>query len=167
MYTDQTLVFSTGQAITAAAWSNDVVELKAISDIGEGRSLYVNTSVTKDFTAGGGGATALTIQVVVGTAANMGGTNQVVGSSDSIPIAALKDATGQKQGYTSVVRINPIVSGLTAALASQGNTGAKYMAIRYVPTGGDGTFTDGEVSSQLVLNIQDGRKAYTSGFTVV
>lgn len=167
MYTDKNLVFSTEQPITVAAWSTDVVDLAVIRDIGEGEALYVNTSVTDSFTAGGGGATALTIQVVVGTAANMGGTNQVIGSSDSIPIAALIDSAGQAQGYTAVVRLNPIISGITAALASQGNTGARYLAVRYVPTGGDVTFTAGKVSSQLVMGIQDGRKAYTSGFTVV
>lgn len=90
---------------------------------------------------------------------------QVLGQSDAVGGFVLKDSAGQRQGYTFAIKLNPLVSGNTEASASQGNTGARYMGLRYVA--GSGMHTGHKVTGLFVTDVQDGRKAYTSGFTVV
>lgn len=90
---------------------------------------------------------------------------QVLAQSDAVVGSALKDAIGQKQGYTFAVKLSPLVSGITEATASQSNRGQRYLGMRYVA--GAGTFTGHKVTAAFTSEIQDGRKAYASGFTVV
>jgi hypothetical protein len=165
MYTDKNLRVSTEQAITSGTpLSTDSVDLTVARDIGEGKSFYAYVTVQTTFTGGNG----LAVQVITGTGVDSNGQInagiQVIGASDSIPVAALLGPTGQKSGYVYAIRINPLVAGITASTASQENRGARYLGLRYVA---DGTFGAGKVNAEFVVDIQDGRKAYSSGFTVV
>jgi hypothetical protein len=44
-----------------------------------------------------------------------------------------------------------------------GSTGLQYLGAQVVTTG---THTDGVVRGDVVMDIQDGKRAYASGFTV-
>lgn len=105
------------------------------------------------------------IQAITATNAALTTGVQVVAQSDAVEGFAIKDTIGQKQGYTFTVKLSPLVSGNTDATASQGNLGARYLGLRYVA--GAGTFTGHKVTGLFTTDMQDGRKAYTSGFTVV
>lgn len=165
MYTDKNLRVSTNQAVTSGdPLSTDSIDLSVARDFGEGKSFYAYVTVTENFAGG----TGLAVQVITGTGVDSNGQINagitVIGSSESIPVAALLAPVGQKQGYIYAIRINPQIAGVTAGTASQENRGARYLALRYVT---NGTFTAGKVTADFVADIQDGRKAYTSGFTVV
>jgi hypothetical protein len=72
----------------------------------------------------------------------------VVGSSDAIVTADLT------LGKNVAVRINPLI----------GSTGKRYMGARYTVSG---TNSAGKVTADIVEAIQDGKKFYASGFSVV
>jgi len=57
-------------------------------------------------------------------------------------------------GYNAAVRINPQIA----------STGTRYIGARYTISG---TYSAGTVTADVVMDIQDGRKFYASGFTVV
>lgn len=109
------------------------------------------------------------VQAIIGTGVDGNGKinagERVIGQSDTIIGSACADATGQKQGQTFAIKLNPLVSGKTEATASQGDLGQRYLGMRYVAA--SGAFTGHKVTGIFVTEIQDGRKAYTSGFTVV
>lgn len=161
MYTDKNLKVSTDQAITTGdIKSTDVIDLSIARDIGEGEDLYAYVNVTETFLGG----TSLTVQVVVASDSTLSSNVQRINQSDAVPLVALVAPTGQKQGYVYALKIDPVIAGITAATASQENRGARYLGLIYSVAG---TFTAGKVSAEFVHGIQDGRKAYSSGFTVV
>jgi len=161
MITDKNLKVSTNQAITTGdIKSTDVIDLATARDIGEGEDLYAYVTVTETFAGG----TSMTVQVVIASDDALSVGVQRINQSDAVPLVALVAPTGQKQGYVYALKIDPVVSGVTAATASQGNLGARYLGLIYSVAG---TFTAGKVSAEFVHGIQDGRKSYASGFTVV
>lgn len=178
---------NSGDTVTAVAHglaNGTIVKFVTLSgSIGPtvGTTYYVISTATDTFqvsTSAGGSAEVITadgtgtftsvqgmtVQVITASDSALTTAIQVIGASDEIPFAALIPATGQKQGFTWSLKLNPLISGITAATASQGNLGARYIGARYVA---NGEFTSGKVTAQFVLDTQDGRKAYTSGFTVV
>jgi hypothetical protein len=90
----------------------------------------------------------VTFEVVIADDAAISSNVTVVGSSPAVLTAALF------AGYNTAVRINPII----------GSLGKRYLAARYTISG---TYTSGSVIADIVHGIQDGRKAYASGFAVV
>jgi hypothetical protein len=143
MITDQLLRVSTDQALTTTAVSTDTIDLSVARDIGEGGDLYMNFAVT---TALAGG-TSVKFEVITSAAANLGSPT-VIGSTDAIVTASLV------AGYNTAVRINPQIASL----------GQRYLGARYTISG---TYTSGKVTADVVTDIQDGRKFYPSGVTVV
>ena len=143
MITDKLLRVSTDQALTTTAVSTDTIDLSIARDMGEGESLYMNFAVT---TALAGG-TSVKFEVVSSAAADLSSPT-VIGSSDAIVTASLV------AGYNTAVRINPQIA----------SKGQQYLGARYTISG---TYTSGKVTADVVVNIQDGRKFYASGFTVV
>lgn len=143
MITDQLLRVSTDQALTTTAVSTDTIDLSVARDIGEGGDLYMNFAVT---TALAGG-TSVKFEVISSASANLGSPT-VIGSTDAIVTASLV------AGYNTAVRINPQVASL----------GQRYLGARYTISG---TYTSGKVTADVVTDIQDGRKFYPSGVTVV
>lgn len=143
MITDKLLRVSTDQALTTTAVSTDTIDLSIARDMGEGESLYMNFAVT---TALAGG-TSVKFEVVSSAAADLSSPT-VIGSSDAIVTASLV------AGYNTAVRINPQIA----------SKGQQYLGARYTISG---TYTSGKVTADIVVNIQDGRKFYASGFTVV
>ena len=144
---------ATGQAVTATANSTNVVDLSLARDIGEGESLYVQFTVGTAFTAAG--SATLTPTVVV-SAADTLTTPTTIGSGGTIAVASLI------AGFTFVVRLNPQLFGSTTTVSS---LGLRYLGAIY--TVATGPMTAGTITADIVTEIQDGKKFYASGFTVV
>lgn len=144
MITDKLLRVSEDQAVTATAVSTDKIDLSVARDIGEGENLYMNFAVT---TAMAGG-TSLAFEIVVADDAALTSNVTVVGSSGPVLTAAMT------AGFNTAVRINPSI----------GSLGKRYVGARYTAVG---TFSAGKVTADIVHGIQDGKKAYASGFAVV
>jgi hypothetical protein len=143
MITDKLLRVSEGQALTTTAVSTDTIDLSIARDIGEGEALYMNFAVITALTGG----TSVKFEVISSAAANLGSPT-VIGSSDAIVTADLV------AGKNVAVRINPQIA----------SNGQRYLGARYTISG---TYSAGTVTADVVMNIQDGRSFYASGFTVV
>lgn len=143
MITDKNLRVSTDQALTTTAVSADTIDLSVARDIGEGKDLYMNFAVTTALTGG----TSVKFEVVQSASADLSSPT-VIGSTDAVAAASLV------AGYNTAVRINPQIGG----------KGQRYIGARYTIVG---TFTAGAVTADIVETVQDGKKFYASGFTVV
>ena len=143
---------ATGQAVTATANSTNVVDLSLARDIGEGDDVYVSFSVGTAFTAAG--AATLTPTVVV-SAADTLTTPTTLGTGGTIAVASLV------AGYTFVIRVNP---QLFYSSTTNSSLGLRYLGVIY--TVATGPMTAGTITADVVLDIQDGKKFYASGFLV-
>ena len=114
-------------------------------DIGSGTDLYVYFTVT---TALAGGTNA-TFQAVASSSATLASGNIVVGEVSLIVTANL--GVGQQVA----VRVSPQQLGAAAL---------QYLGAQVITTG---TFTTGVISADLVMDIQDGKRSYASGFSIV
>ena len=144
MITDKFLRVSDAQAVTTTAVSTDSIDLGTARDIGEGNELMMNFDVGTAFAGG----TSLQFEVIVADNAALTTNVTVVGSSAAVATASLT------AGKMETVRINPQIASL----------GRRYIGARYTVVG---TMTAGTVTADMVMDIQDGRKSYASGFSVV
>jgi hypothetical protein len=143
---------ATGQAVTATANSTNVVDLSLARDVGEGEDLYVSFSVGTAFTAAG--SATLTPTVVVSAADSLT-TPTTLGTGGTIAVASLV------AGYTFVIRVNP---QLFYSSTTNSSLGLRYLGVIY--TVATGPMTAGTITADVVLDIQDGKKFYASGFLV-
>jgi hypothetical protein len=137
---------ATGQAVTATANSTNVVDLSLARDVGEGENLYVQFTVGTAFTAGG--SATLTPTIVVSAADSLT-TPTTIATAGTIAVATLV------AGYSFAVRLNPQIASL----------GLRYLGAIY--TVATGPMTAGTITADIVTEIQDGKKFYASGFTVL
>lgn len=144
MITDKNLRVSTDQAVTTTAVSTDTIDLSVARDIGEGKDLYMNFAVTEAFAGG----TSTNFEVIIADNAALSSNVVVVGASGATVTADLT------LGKNIAVRINPLI----------GSLGKRYIGARYTVSG---TNTAGKVVADIVEAIQDGKKFYASGFSVV
>jgi hypothetical protein len=144
MITDKNLRVSTDQAVTTTAVSTDTIDLSVARDIGEGKDLYMNFAVTEAFAGG----TSTNFEVIIADNAALSSNVVVVGASGATVTANLT------LGANIAVRINPLI----------GSLGKRYIGARYTVSG---TNTAGKVVADIVEAIQDGKKFYASGFSVV
>ena len=144
MITDKLLRVSEDQALTTTAVSTNTVDLSIARDMGEGNELIMNFAVTAALTGG----TSVKFEVIGATNAALSSGVVVLGSSDVVLTAALV------AGKNVAVRINPQIA----------STGQRYLGARYTI---DGTYSAGTVTADVVLDVQDGKKFYASGFSVV
>ena len=145
MITDKLLRVSEDQAVTATAVSTNTIDLGVARDMGEGQNLYVVFTVTETFAT----LTSLTIDVVTDSAAALS-SPAVNASSGAITLAGGGLAAGQQH----VIAINPDIAGV----------GERYLGAKYTVSGSNAT--TGKITADIVLDIQDGKKSYASGFTV-
>lgn len=146
MITDKLLRVSAAQAVTSSAVSTDTIDLSQTRDIGEGKDLYMHFTVDETVTSGTGGST-VEFQVIGSTAAALS-SPVVLGSSGAIV------KTDLVAGKRIAVRINPQIA----------SRGLRYLGANYVASA---TLTAGKFTADIVETIQDGQKAYPSGFSVV
>jgi hypothetical protein len=144
MITDKNLRVSTDQAVTTTAVSSDTIDLSVARDIGEGHNLLMNFAMTEAFAGG----TSTNFEVIIADNAALSSNVVVVGASGAIATAGLT------LGTNVAVRINPLI----------GSLGKRYIGARYTVSG---TNTAGKVTADIVETIQDGKKFYASGFSVV
>lgn len=145
MITDKLLRVSEDQAVTATAVSTDKIDLGTARDIGEGRDLFVVFTITETFAT----LTSLTFQVVTDDNASLSSPT-VIGATGAITLASGDLAAGKQH----IVRIPPLIA----------SKGERYLGTQY--TVGGSSATAGKVTTDIVLDIQDGRKYYASGFSV-
>ena len=146
MITDKLLRVSEDQAVTATAVSTNTIDLSQARDIGEGRDLFVVFTVTEVFAT----LTSLTFQVVTDDNASLSSPT-VIAATGAITLAG----GGLAAGKQHVVRIPPQIGG----------KGERYIGAQY--TVGGSNATTGKVTTDIVLDIQDGKKFYASGFSVL
>jgi hypothetical protein len=144
MITDKNLRVSTDQAVTTTAVSSDTIDLSVARDIGEGHDLYMNFAVTEAFAGG----TSTNFEVIIADNAALSSNVVVIGASGATVTADLT------LGKNIAVRLNPQI----------GSLGKRYVGARYTVSG---TNTAGKVTADIVETIQDGKKYYASGFSVV
>jgi hypothetical protein len=144
MITDKLLRVSTDQAVTTTAVSTDTVDLSVARDMGEGGDLYMNFAMTEDFAGG----TSTNFEIIIADNAALSSNVVVIGASGAIVTADLT------LGKNVAVRLNPQIASL----------GKRYLGARYTVSG---TNTAGKVVADIVMDVQDGKKFYASGFTVI
>ena len=144
MITDKLLRVSTDQAVTTTAVSTDTVDLSIARDMGEGGDLFMNFAMTEAFAGG----TSTNFEIIIADNAALSSNVVVIGASGAILTASLT------LGTNVAVRLNPQIASL----------GKRYLGARYTVSG---TNTAGKVVADIVMDIQDGKKFYASGFAVV
>ena len=145
MITDALLRVSDAQAVTATAVSTNTIDLGSARDIGEGKTMYMVFTLTETFAT----LTSLTFEIVTDDNASLS-SPAAIAATGAITLASGNLAAGKQH----VVRI-------PAQIASKGE---RYLGARY--TVGGSSATAGKVTADIVLDIQDGKKAYASGFSV-
>jgi hypothetical protein len=139
---------ATGQAALPVSGtpvlSTDTIDLSVARDIGEGEDLFMNFTCVAAYNT----LTSLTFEIIGATNAALSTGVTVIGSSGPVPLASL---TANAQFS---VRFNPQLL----------STGQRYIGARYTTVGS--TPTTGSVCAYVVMDIQDGRKFYASGFSV-
>lgn len=133
----------TGQTVTATGVSTDKIDLGTARDIGEGRDLYMVFTVITAYAGG----TSVTMDVVTDDNVSLSSPT-TRGSTGAIAVGSLT------AGAQFVVPIPPLVASL----------GERYLGANYTVSGSPSA---GSILAQVVEGIQDGRKYYSSGFTVV
>ena len=145
MITDKLLRVSEDQSVAltdTSAVSTNTVDLGTARDMGEGRDLFAVFTAT---TAIAGG-TSTKFEVIVASDAALTSDIVVIGSTGAVATASI--------GAQQVVRFNPLI----------GSKGQRYLGTRYTVVG---TNSAGKVTADIVTDIQDGKKFYASGFSVV
>lgn len=143
MITDAFLRVSDAQAITADAVSTNTIDLSVARDVGEGKQLFMVFTVTEAFN----NLTSLALQVITSASADL--SSATVRGSTSVLLAGLA------AGTQFIVPLPPLV----------GSLGQRYLGASYDVTGT--APSTGKVTADIVETIQDGKKYYASGFTVV
>lgn len=149
MITDKLLRVSEDQVLTlnaTSAVSTNTIDLSQNRDIGEGEELYFNFAIT---TAVASAATSVTFEIIASDAADLS-TPTVLASTGAVGYASLT------LGANIALPIPPRV----------GSLGQRYIGARYT-TAGNNSAGAGKVTTDVVMDIQDGKKFYASGFTVV
>lgn len=145
MITDANLRVSATQAVTTDAVSTNTIDLGVARDIGEGDALYMHFVVDVAVTRAAGAAT-VDFQVI-GSAAAALTSAVILGTSGPISKADL--IVGKK----IAVRWNPQI----------GSTAYRYVGANYDVSA---TLDTGSFTADVAMDIGDGLKYYTSGFSV-
>ena len=144
MITDKLLRLSDAQAILGTDLAaTDVIDLLQARDIGEGMDLYMAVTVITAFVGG----TSIEFIVKGSTDATIVTGDTTLGTSGAIGVGNLT------AGAQFFVRINPQFA----------STGLRYIGAFYDVSG---TFSAGTVTTDIVLDISDPKKFYSSGFSV-
>lgn len=149
------LAFSTTQLTT----NTDLIDLGVARDVGEGQDLYAVITITQALAAAATGGTITNCYFEVGVSANT--TPVFYNIAQSIPYAPAQLVAGA----TITIRISPV----TLASANVSITGQRYLLVRSVISGsgvtGAASSNGGAFTCDIVTDIQDGKKFYSSGIS--
>lgn len=144
MYMDALLLFSSAQAVTAAAGSTNTIDLKNASrDVGTGESLYIVLVVTTAMTDSGSDST-----VTVALEGDSTTTFTPDGTRDIMTIPAVSAV-----GYTAYARLAPGAAPLAY----------RYARLLYTPNGSD--LTAGAFTAFVTKDIAK-YTAFAKGYTI-
>lgn len=149
MITDAFTKISADQVLTlnaTSALSDNSIDLSQAKDIGEGEEMFMLFTITELVASA---ATSVTFEIITATDAALTGTVTSRSSTGAIAYGSLT------AGTNIAVRIPPLL----------GSTGQRYLGARYTTAGNNSAGT-GKVTTQIVKDLQDGKKYYSSGFTV-
>ncbi len=140
MITDSLLRLSEAQALTTTAVSSNTVDLGVARDIGSGETLHMLWTVGTALASG----TSVNFEIITSASADLS-TPTVIDSTGAVVTASL---TAGKQ--------------LALKIPNQlDSTGQQYLGCRYTIVG---TYDAGTVTCDIVLDLQDAKKFYASGF---
>ncbi len=145
MITDAFLRLSEAQAVTASAYSTNTIDLSVARDVGAGEETHAVFTIDQSFAT----ATSVTLEIVVSANANLSSHATLV-QTPAIPIAQL--TAGR----------SPIAIRMPRTIANA--LGQRYLGARY--TIGGSNATAGQITCNIVKDVQDIGKLYPSGFTV-
>jgi len=151
MITDSYLRLSDAQgAITADAVSTNTIDLLVAREIGEGEDIFMVFTVTTT----GTGAGTVVFSAIVDTDAALATSVTTLVSSGAYVGTALTAATSTNGlGTQIILRLPPVIASL----------GKRYLGANYDVTGTVGAL---KVTCDIVTDISDGKKFYTSGFSI-
>ena len=143
MYLDAQLLFSDAQAVTAAAGSDNTIDLTAVRDIGTGEPLYIVVVVDVAFTDGSSDST-----LTVALEGDSTTTFTPDATRDLFTFAALSAA--------GTVRYSPLVPGGAPEQY-------RYIRLKYTPA--NGNLTTGSLTAFITRDIQKWA-AYNDAITI-
>jgi len=149
MFLDKQNMLSEAQAVTASAVSTNTIDLGVARDIAPGEDLSIFVAV--DVAALAAGAATVEFQVISSAAAAL--TSPTVLSSTG-PIGKAELTLNRKLIELKVPR---------AVLLAQ-PVGQRYLGIQYVVA--TGPLTAGSFTAGIVVDFQDQKQLYASGFSV-
>lgn len=144
MILDDQLTFSSAQAVTATADSQNVIDSSVARDLGVGDDLYVMATVTTAFTDTGSDS-GLTLALVTDDNSTLSSDN-VLQTLGTIPALAAA-------GATYFFKISPAFV----------NAFERYLGLTYTPT--NGNLTTGAITAGIVNGIQR-NKMYPANYSV-
>jgi hypothetical protein len=144
MYVDAQLLFSDAQAVTAAAGSDNQVDLGAVRDIGTGEDLYLVGVVDVAMTDGAGN----TYPLVVALEGDSTTSFTPDGTQDMFTFPAASAI-----GVTKIAKLSP------GALPLQ----YRYIRLKFTPTGGN--LTAGSFTTFITSDVQK-YTAYADNITI-
>lgn len=146
MITDKNLIIaSNSSAITTSVAVGDVLDLAAIREVGEGKTLYAFIHVNTAFAGGG----TVTFQVKSSANNTIAAADTTIGSSPTFT----SDGTNLPDNKVVAIKLNPQL----------GLTGDQYLGLWVATTG---TVSTGTIGACVVLDIQDGLKYYPTNIVV-
>jgi hypothetical protein len=149
MILDKQNMLSEAQAVTASAVSTNTIDLSLARDIAAGEDLSIFVAVDEAATASG--SATVDFQVISSAAANLGSPTVL---SATGPIGKAELTLGRKLIELKVPR---------AVLLAQ-PVGQRYLGIQYVVA--TGPLTAGKFTAGIVVDFQDQKVAYASGFSI-
>ena len=152
MITDSILRLSENQgAITADAVSTNTIDLSIAREIGEGKDIYMIFTVTTTGTGTGTIVFSAIVDTDPGLATSV---TTLVSSAAYVGTALVAGTSTDQKGTQIVLRLPPVIASL----------GKRYLGANYDVTGTVGAV---KITCDIVTDVQDGKKFYASGFSVV